>query len=134
LVLRVMEGLLKLLCLVHVRNWTIRLPFGPAATGVDELARAASSTSQHNGRFGHRDPEELGMTNIADGGGVDLGPAAVGLAQLVTGVPDELLDAPTPCPSYSVGDLIDHVGGLAVAFHRRGEEDDGGKRFAGAMR
>jgi uncharacterized protein (TIGR03086 family) len=56
------------------------------------------------------------MTNIADDGGVDLGPAALGLAQLVTGVPDELLDAPTPCPGYSVGDLIDHVGGMAVAF------------------
>jgi hypothetical protein len=56
------------------------------------------------------------MTNIADGDGVDLGPAAPGLAQLGTGVPDELLDAPTPCPSHSVGDLIDHVGGLSVAF------------------
>jgi uncharacterized protein (TIGR03086 family) len=56
------------------------------------------------------------MVNIADGDGVDLGPAAGGLAQLVTGIPDELLDAPTPCPSYSVGDLIDHVGGLALAF------------------
>jgi uncharacterized protein (TIGR03086 family) len=55
------------------------------------------------------------MTNIADGDGVDLGPEALGLGQLVTGAPDEL-DAPTPCPSYSVGDLIDHVGGLAIAL------------------
>nr|WP_278258382.1 hypothetical protein [Nocardioides convexus] len=24
--------------------------------------------------------------------------------------------APTPCPEYAVGDLVDHIGGLAVAF------------------
>src|SRR6266568_4931159 len=26
------------------------------------------------------------------------------------------LDRPTPCPAYTLGDLIDHVGGLALAF------------------
>jgi uncharacterized protein (TIGR03086 family) len=35
---------------------------------------------------------------------------------LVGGVPDDLLDRPTPCPAYSLGDLLDHVGGLTVAF------------------
>ena len=47
---------------------------------------------------------------------VDLEPAARRLADLVAGVPDELLDAPTPCPAYTLGDLVDHVGGAASAF------------------
>src|SRR4051812_47746356 len=47
---------------------------------------------------------------------VDLGPAATQLGKLVEGVPDTQLGAPTPCPSYTLGDLIDHVGGLALAF------------------
>jgi uncharacterized protein (TIGR03086 family) len=47
---------------------------------------------------------------------LDLGPAATRLAGLVTAVPDDLLGAPTPCPDYSLGDLLDHVGGLAIAF------------------
>ena len=47
---------------------------------------------------------------------VDLAPAARRLADLVGGIPDDLLDAPTPCPAYTVGDLVDHVGGAALAF------------------
>ncbi|MBA2325759.1 MAG: TIGR03086 family protein [Actinobacteria bacterium] len=47
---------------------------------------------------------------------VDLEPAARRMADLVRGVPDELLDAATPCPEYTLGDLVDHVGGLALAF------------------
>jgi uncharacterized protein (TIGR03086 family) len=47
---------------------------------------------------------------------LDLGPASARLAVLVDGVADSSLDAPTPCPSYTLGDLLDHVGGLAVAF------------------
>jgi hypothetical protein len=31
-------------------------------------------------------------------------------------VADDQLAAPTPCPEYTVGDLLDHVGGLAKAF------------------
>jgi uncharacterized protein (TIGR03086 family) len=31
-------------------------------------------------------------------------------------VPDDRLGAPTPCPSYTVGDLLEHIGGLAIAF------------------
>lgn len=46
----------------------------------------------------------------------DLSPAARRLAALVAAVPDDVLDAPTPCPAYTVGDLLDHIGGLAVAF------------------
>jgi uncharacterized protein (TIGR03086 family) len=47
---------------------------------------------------------------------VDLEPATHRLADLVSGIPDELLEGPTPCPAYTVGDLLDHVGGLALAF------------------
>ncbi len=47
---------------------------------------------------------------------LDLGPATTALAGLVRSVDDDRLGAPTPCTEYSVGDLLDHVGGLAVAF------------------
>ena len=47
---------------------------------------------------------------------IDLGPAAQQLATLVCDVPDDQLAAPTPCPAYTVGDLVDHIGGLAKAF------------------
>jgi uncharacterized protein (TIGR03086 family) len=47
---------------------------------------------------------------------IDLEPAARRTADLVTAVPDDLLNAPTPCPAYSVGDLVEHIGGLAIAF------------------
>ena len=38
------------------------------------------------------------------------------MARLVTGVRDEQLTDPTPCTKYTVGDLADHIGGLALAF------------------
>src|SRR5262249_9541414 len=47
---------------------------------------------------------------------LDLGPAARRLADLVANVPDDDLTAATPCPAYALGDLIEHVGGLAIAF------------------
>ncbi len=47
---------------------------------------------------------------------LDLRPAARQLAALVRGVTDGQLTAPTPCPEYTVGDLVDHIGGLAKAF------------------
>ena len=46
----------------------------------------------------------------------DLGPAATNVARVLAGITDEQLTAPTPCPRYTVGDLLDHVGGLSVAF------------------
>lgn len=46
----------------------------------------------------------------------DLTPAAEQLAGLVRNVTDGDLKAPTPCPDYTVGDLLDHVNGLSVAF------------------
>jgi uncharacterized protein (TIGR03086 family) len=47
---------------------------------------------------------------------VDLGPAALRLGELVARTGDEQLGRPTPCPGYTVGDLIEHVGGVARAF------------------
>jgi len=46
----------------------------------------------------------------------DLTPAARRLAEVVRTVTDGDLKAPTPCPDYTVGDLLDHVNGLSVAF------------------
>ena len=47
---------------------------------------------------------------------VNLEPATRHMADLVAGVSDDQLDRPTPCPEYSLGDLLDHIGGLALAF------------------
>src|SRR5262245_33574212 len=46
----------------------------------------------------------------------DFGAGAQRLADLVGRVTDDELGKPTPCPAYTLGDLIDHVGGLALAF------------------
>src|SRR5580698_2052567 len=54
---------------------------------------------------------------------VDLTPAAQRLAELVARVSDDELSGPTPCPAYTVGDLIEHVGGLALAFRAAAEKD-----------
>jgi uncharacterized protein (TIGR03086 family) len=56
---------------------------------------------------------------------VDLGPAAQRLADLVARVGDDELGQPTPCPSYTLGDLIEHVGGLALAFTAAANKDGG---------
>jgi len=47
---------------------------------------------------------------------VDLEPATRRMADLISAIPDEWLDRPTPCPAYTLGDLVDHVGGLTLAF------------------
>jgi uncharacterized protein (TIGR03086 family) len=46
----------------------------------------------------------------------DLTPAARRMADLVRNAPDDKLGGPTPCPDYTLGDLIEHVGGLSLAF------------------
>ena len=42
--------------------------------------------------------------------------AARRLARIVARVPDDALDRPTPCQDYTVGDLLEHIGGFALAF------------------
>ncbi|HEX3750561.1 MAG TPA: TIGR03086 family metal-binding protein [Streptosporangiaceae bacterium] len=56
---------------------------------------------------------------------IDLGPAAQHLAILVTGVDDAQRGAPTPCPAYEVGDLLEHIGTLARAFAAAARKDRG---------
>lgn len=47
---------------------------------------------------------------------IDLEPATRVLADLVAGLRDEQLNAPTPCADTSIGDLLDHIDGLSLAF------------------
>ncbi|MCD0484528.1 TIGR03086 family metal-binding protein [Streptacidiphilus sp. ASG 303] len=61
--------------------------------------------------------ETTGMT--------DLGPAALRMADLLDGVADGQLARPTPCEEYTLGDLADHVGGLALAFTAAAAKDRG---------
>lgn len=46
----------------------------------------------------------------------DLEPATSRVAQLLERITDDQLDAPTPCERYTLGDLVDHVSGLSLAF------------------
>jgi uncharacterized protein (TIGR03086 family) len=56
---------------------------------------------------------------------IDLTPAAQRMAELIAAVPDDGLGAPTPCPRYTLGDLVEHVGGLAQAFAAAARKDLG---------
>ena len=48
---------------------------------------------------------------------IDLEPAARRTADLVQRpARGSRCGAPTPCPAYTVGDLVEHIGGLAMAF------------------
>jgi uncharacterized protein (TIGR03086 family) len=54
---------------------------------------------------------------------IDLTPAARRTAGLLASIPDEALDTPTPCEKYTLGDLIHHLDGLALAFTWAAEKD-----------
>ena len=54
---------------------------------------------------------------------VDLTPGTRRLGDLVARVCDDELSRPTPCPAYTLGDLIEHVGGLALAFRAAADKD-----------
>ena len=54
---------------------------------------------------------------------VDLTPGTRRLGDLVARVCDDELGRPTPCPAYTLGDLIEHVGGLALAFRAAADKD-----------
>ncbi|MGC4953759.1 TIGR03086 family metal-binding protein [Actinomadura citrea] len=53
----------------------------------------------------------------------DLGPAARRMAGLLAEVRDSQLTGPTPAGGMSLGTLIDHVNGLALAFTRAAAKD-----------
>jgi uncharacterized protein (TIGR03086 family) len=52
----------------------------------------------------------------------DIGPAVIRVSGLLLGVTDDQLNARTPCEKSSLGDLIDHVGGLSHDASRLGAE------------
>lgn len=54
---------------------------------------------------------------------IDLEPATRRTAELIARLDDAQLSAPTPCPRYTVGDLVEHVHGLAVAFTNAATKD-----------
>jgi uncharacterized protein (TIGR03086 family) len=52
----------------------------------------------------------------------DLAPGADRVAALLPAVTDDMLDAPTPCADTSVGQLLSHLHGLALAFRLGAEK------------
>ncbi|MPZ62461.1 MAG: TIGR03086 family protein [Propionibacteriales bacterium] len=56
---------------------------------------------------------------------IDLEPASRRMASLLAGVTDEQLTAATPCTEYTLGDLVDHVNGLSLAFTMAAKKDLG---------
>jgi uncharacterized protein (TIGR03086 family) len=59
----------------------------------------------------------------------DLHPATQRTLRLATGIPDDDLQRPTPCPGTTVGDLIDHLGmfgrNFLAAARKQTSVDDG---------
>ncbi|MEV7629422.1 TIGR03086 family metal-binding protein [Actinoplanes sp. NPDC089786] len=53
---------------------------------------------------------------MADQVPLDFDPPVRRLRALLLGVADEDLTAPTPCPDWTVGDLLHHIMGLSYAF------------------
>src|SRR3954464_4360667 len=53
----------------------------------------------------------------------DLGPGVEQLKSLLASVGDAELDQPTPCPLFTVRDVIAHVGGFAQAFTAAGRKE-----------
>ncbi len=47
---------------------------------------------------------------------IDFRPATATMRGLVDRVTDDELTGGTPCEKYTVGDLVDHIGGLTLAF------------------
>ncbi len=56
---------------------------------------------------------------------IDFDPAATAMSDLATAISDDRLTAPTPCADTTVGDLLDHVLGLSLAFAAAARKDFG---------
>ncbi|MFD3649144.1 TIGR03086 family metal-binding protein [Streptomyces cyaneofuscatus] len=56
---------------------------------------------------------------------LDLEPAARRITGLLDGIGDDRLGGPTPCPDYSVRELLAHLSGLAAAFRDAARKDLG---------
>ncbi|MDQ2726678.1 MAG: maleylpyruvate isomerase N-terminal domain-containing protein [Actinomycetota bacterium] len=63
---------------------------------------------------------------------LDLEPATSVLTDLVAGVGDHQLGGPTPCTKASLGDLLDHIDGLSMAFAAAAKAPMGPRRRAAA--
>ena len=46
----------------------------------------------------------------------DFGPSTRTITALLVATREDQLGDPTPCPAYSVGDLVEHIGGVARGF------------------
>lgn len=56
---------------------------------------------------------------------IDMTTSCERTSEVLANVGDDQLGAPTPCADYSVGDLLHHVGGLALAFAASALKDRG---------
>lgn len=56
---------------------------------------------------------------------LDHGPAAREVAIVAGAVTDDQLTAPTPCPEYTVSDLLAHLIGLSIAFRDAARKEGG---------
>ena len=56
---------------------------------------------------------------------IDIRPAAAQMAGLIALVPDDALDAPTPCAGMTLGQLVGHVIGFAEVFTLTARKDLG---------
>jgi uncharacterized protein (TIGR03086 family) len=65
---------------------------------------------------------EKGAPAVADRVPLDFAPPVRQLRALLLGIPDDLLRRPTPCPGWTVGDLLDHLIGLSRAFTRAAQK------------
>jgi uncharacterized protein (TIGR03083 family) len=68
------------------------------------------------------------MTTMAD-----LDPATEQLCALIEHLPEQDLSHPTPCTEYTVGDLLDHLAGVTVAFGGAAVKATGGSLDHGPM-
>ncbi len=63
----------------------------------------------------------------------ELTPATAALSLIVAKIGDDQLGAPTPCRGATVADLLDHVGGLCLAFTGAAAKDpEAGRQTASA--
>ncbi|WHT17464.1 TIGR03086 family metal-binding protein [Crossiella sp. CA-258035] len=56
---------------------------------------------------------------------IELGGAADRMSALLAAITDEQLAGPTPCAEYRLGDLVEHIGGLALAFTQAARKELG---------
>jgi uncharacterized protein (TIGR03086 family) len=61
---------------------------------------------------------------VADRVPLDFSPPVRQIRALLLGITDDHLSSPTPCPEWSVGDLLDHLMGLSWAFTQAAQKTD----------